>query len=848
MKKLLIMTGVAAFALGAFAAFTNGTGFDELNTGAFVPGTYWNNPAELEASVVAYENGEALAVRPAYFTDDNVNFLAIESASASTPLKRFVETTEDAKAIGNGLYLDTLVQFTVSTETMGASEGSNAKLAIWAQTSDETPAVTNFVVQAGYVTASGVEAHNYAMTAPADFDYTAWHRLTVKAIANIDANATSEATHVIGFVVFVDETALTRANSAAIGDEGYVPTLNTVAGKFAAAVLPSMVNTGNTKTTLQAVSFSGNGKIDDVSFTDVAPQFAENDVIFTLHVGDGITGFTLNGTAYSDFSAGYVTLTLDPSDTTVTVGSVTYATGYKNAALSGPTDGNIDGLEFTVTGDAPAATISAVRDMFTITVGGDTFGYATLADAIADAAKGTIVMADNYTIPGSTFIDVTSDVVLDLAGKSLTGPENDALFAVAEGVSLTIVNSAVNDASLLVNYSEEDYVPAERYVVTNNGGDVIIGNKDGGFVVVNGNITEAVSANANEHTIYKGKFAVASNSNGAGNACDLSPESIAEGSTLLDEPVEGYWVVNAGGEVEPTTYKVTFVDYDGTEISSGDVAEGETPTAPTAPSRTGYTFTGWTPTIAAVTEAATYTATYSANTYKVTFYTNAVEYATATYTYGDASTYTAPAAPVVDGFTFGGWFTDDGTFETAFVFSADVAADTQVAYAKLTANEEPPEIEPVDPANGGTAEFADVATATAAAVAINEDKAKYIAAPEGIANTYYDNVEAKADGTTVSVVFTTAGETAAQTSADAEVDELDKVLSAAAAGATEASITDAVPGFFYSVVYGTSLTGESAFANEGTRAQADKDGNVTIPVPTAGEGAGFYKVKVSPTK
>ena len=66
--------------------------------------------------------------------------------------------------------------------------------------------------------------------------------------------------------------------------------------------------------------------------------------------------------------------------------------------------------------------------------------------------------------------------------------------------------------------------------------------------------------------------------------------------------------------------------------------------------------------------------------------------------------------------------------------------------------------------------------ATAAAVAINEDKAKYIAAPEGIANTYYDNVEAKANGTTVSVVFTAAGEAAAQNSADTEVDELDIVV------------------------------------------------------------------------
>ena len=159
-----------------------------------------------------------------------------------------------------------------------------------------------------------------------------------------------------------------------------------------------------------------------------------------------------------------------------------------------------------------------------------------------------------------------------------------------------------------------------------------------------------------------------------------------------------------------------------------------------------------------------------------------------------------------------------------------------------------PSVDPIDPAKGGTAEFTDAAAAAAAASAINDSKSTYITAPDGIAATYYDNVEAKADGTKVSVVFTADGAAAAQASADAKVAALDEVLTAAAVGATEATITGAQPGFFYSVVYGTALTGEGAFATEGDRAQADKDGNVTIPVPCAGEGAGFYKVKVSPTK
>ena len=826
MKKLLIMTGVAAFAFGAFA-FSNGTGFEE--PGELFPGTYWNNPSNLEASVTSYaDSGEtAYSTRPAYFVDKNVsqsNFLAIASASASDPLKRFVETTEEAKAIGNGLYLDTLVKFTAvsadSTETMGTSDTA-AKLAIWAQ---ETPAGTNFVVQAGYVTSNNVTSTNYVMTAPTNnFDFSAWHRLTVKAISDIGGDHA-------GFVVFVNGTALEREDGAVIADKGAL-TLNTVAGKFENAVLPSRRSSNwDDYQTLQAVSFSGTGGIDDVSFTDVAPDFAASDVIFTLNVGAGIKGFKLNGTSYSDsdFTDGFVTLKLNPGVTIVTVGDVTYADGYKNAALSGEKDGSIDELVFTVTGNAPEATISAVCDMFTITADGKTVGYATLADAIKDAENGTIVMADNYTIEGA-YVSVTGNVVLDLAGNTLTGPENDALFTVKSGASLTIINSAVADGCLSVNY-EEGTETSEKIVV-NNKGTLVIGDTSGGFVTVDGFIANAVTK------VYKGKFDAESNSNG--DACAI-PSASMDGVVPVKEG--DYWVVNAGGEVK---YTVTFVDYDGTGIASGDVKKGVMPTAPEEnPTRTGYTFTGWEPAIVAVTSNTTYTATYSINTYTVTFDVDGDTTMIPAQNVNYGNTATEPTAPTKDNYTFAGWTLAGQTYD----FAAQVMDDITLVATWTAVVPPTPSVDPVNPANGGTAEFKDADAATAAADAINADKAKYIAAPEGIANTYYDNVKAKADGNKVSVVFTADGEAAAKTSADAEVDELDKVLSAAAAGATAASITGAVPGFFYSVVYGTALTGEGAFATEGDRAQANKDGNVTIPVPCAGEGAGFYKVKVSPTK
>ena len=108
---------------------------------------------------------------------------------------------------------------------------------------------------------------------------------------------------------------------------------------------------------------------------------------------------------------------------------------------------------------------------------------------------------------------------------------------------------------------------------------------------------------------------------------------------------------------QPTYYTVTFVDWDGTEIFTQEVEQGNTATAPADPIREGYTFTGWDVAFNNVQSDLTVTAQYEINTYTVTFVDwDGTEISTQEVEHGSAAT--APADPEREGYTFTGWDVD----------------------------------------------------------------------------------------------------------------------------------------------------------------------------------------------
>jgi len=145
--------------------------------------------------------------------------------------------------------------------------------------------------------------------------------------------------------------------------------------------------------------------------------------------------------------------------------------------------------------------------------------------------------------------------------------------------------------------------------------------------------------------------------------------------------------------VVPASFTITFVNEDGTELQSGQVAYGETPEytgkTPTkeADAQYTYAFNNWIPEITAAVEDATYKAEYTAtvNKYDLTFDLNGgtlngqTGKITMTYEYG--AKIKLPDAPTKEGYKFLYW--KGSQYEAGAEYTVDGPHDFTAVWEKV---------------------------------------------------------------------------------------------------------------------------------------------------------------------
>ena len=483
MKKLIIsMVATASIALVAKAEVLNSTSFEELalgaitedNEGAFLNENgyiYWTGysaDSDLAVKELGAEGGlnakpEGLA-RP--LTGDDAKALAID---VDTPLARNIAPTVNGEGvpqdIDTGLYFDSMVQFTATTEPPQGSDGD--KLIVWLKENEIEGEDSTYAlwVTAGVWVEGGVQRKEFPITNITGIGQDEWHRLTIAA--NMSKN------DIPTFTVYVDGEVATSTV------EG-----NTVSG-FQSMAYEQDYEDWNQIT---SVSFQVKGAIDELVWTTdnpiVAPTFAitaianNADISFSSdEAGDVpltesvIPVNTATVYAYVQPDVGYEVTAAKFNNIDLTVPAYD-GTGY-NFLLPIGTPSSGDTFEFVVTvskiADEPETPVAKP-----FTVNGT--AYETLAEAI-DNANGATIMLTEKIEPTTSFV-ITTTVTIDLNGKTIKANDTDAstggngVFWVKEDGVLTLLDSS----------------EAQTGTVDGNGGN---GYKmavwaDGGKVVING--------------------------------------------------------------------------------------------------------------------------------------------------------------------------------------------------------------------------------------------------------------------------------------------------------------------------------------------------------------------------
>ena len=445
------------------------TGFEKLARGTSVITGVTDNNANsyfYYAGATADDNESVIIAAPdmtgaqrptgvSRFIDEDSRTNVLQVSTGTDPLLRTFaplsgSAPQAADTFTDPVYVDTLVQFTVTPYTDNVTPGSSDKLMIYLKemTNDVgTVTGTNLVVVGGYLTGSSTVSHEYVLnTGSVTVNPNEWHRLTVKAVADLVV-VENEGAGFPGFQIWVDGTLCTLSGAQTYDENAELAELFVVcdlaqdinAGKY---VLSLLAAGGGQSATLQAVGFAGEGYVDDLVVTTTDP-FNANIVDFTFARTEGVGSveFTINSGAAKTQDDTYE---VSIGDTIVV--TATAATGYELIAptfsgLTADPGNTYASATYTVTGRA-SLTINAQEAAAPSDWAADptqiedntpaATQYPALADsalATADAKKLTVWATDNNidfsAIEGDTEGTYVEAYLLDCAVGEVEDEKDD---------------------------------------------------------------------------------------------------------------------------------------------------------------------------------------------------------------------------------------------------------------------------------------------------------------------------------------------------------------------------------------------------------------------------------------
>ncbi len=433
MKKLLIsIVATASLALVAKADVLNSASFENYIAEKFSVGLddggndggelYWSGGGtDPEFEWVTRGEGEGAS-----------NALSID---VEEELVRKVKADGTALNIGDGLYFDSMVQFTATEDAPEVTEGD--KLIVWLK---EIPGEGESATSTYKLCVTAAELSNEAVPSAKVFESTkeiepnSWHRLTIATRSVQFGDA--QGLMVTKFQVYLDSEPILE------GDDLY-----SLVSYQASDYNPNKIT---------SVSFKGKGAIDDLVWTTEDP-IAPETKSYTVIVNDSV-GSLIGSAQYQIGEADEVSVSLYDGETdetadfalTVPVDATSVTFFLAPGDDYEVEDGTFVNDRWVVTVTLPEAgsqiTLKIIEKQveepvvkpFTVTIDGVDTPFETLDEAIADAGGAPIKLTEDATLIEK--LTVAETAVIDLNGQTLT-LANDQGYAVVVKGALTIKDS-----------------------------------------------------------------------------------------------------------------------------------------------------------------------------------------------------------------------------------------------------------------------------------------------------------------------------------------------------------------------------------------------------------------------